>query len=307
MTNYNSSYSSSEYSSSFDETSSEQEEIRPIVNWVGGKKIIIDTILDNIPEKFNNYYEPFLGGGTVFLNIDFPKKAIINDFNKDLISLYSFLKKQPKELIKMINNIQNNYNKLNNIDKQKQFFLKKRKRINNLKNNYNLERAALYLFMNKACFNGFMQVNKYNNLTCSFGQHKKLNLLKGNNLYNFSKLLSENVSIKNGDYAKAISTAKKGDFVYSDSPYCPDDKTQCTINYNAGKGWSYDDYMRYFDTLDQLDKKGVYFMMSNSDSKMVRKWLKNRKYRVKRIPINRTVSASIAKRAVQKEVIVMNY
>jgi len=303
----NSYYSSSEYSSSLEESSSEEEEIRPIVNWVGGKKKIIDTILDNIPKKFNNYYEPFLGGGTVFLNIDFPKKAIINDFNKDLISLYNFLKEKPKELIKMINNIQNNYNKLDSNDKRKEFFLKKREKINTLKNNYNLERAALYLFMNKACFNGFMQVNKHNNLTCSFGQHKKLNLLKGNNLHNLSKLLSKNVSIKNGDYVKAISTAKKGDFVYSDSPYCPYDKTQCTIEYNKGHAWSYDDHMKYFNILDELDKKGVYFMMSNSDSKIVRNWLKNRKYRVKRIPINRTVSASIAKRAVQKEVLVMNY
>ena len=305
MSNYDYSRDSSTYSSDY---SSSEEEIKPIIKWVGGKMKIMDKVIDNIPEKFNDYYEPFLGGASVFLNMPFEKKAIINDFNKDLTSLYKFVKNEPKQLIKILKSIQNKYNKLPNLEEKKKYFLKKRDRFNELKGNYNLERAAIYVFINKSCFNGFMTENKHGLLTSGFGQHEKVNLVNEDNIYNFSDLLSKNVTIKNGDYAKAIATAKKGDFVYLDSPYIPDDKTQCTILYNQGKGWSYDDFMRYFNVLDELDKKGVYFMMSNSDSKMVRKWLKDRKHlKVKRIPIMRTVSGSGAARGIQKEVIVMNY
>ena len=298
-------YTSSDYSSS-DESSSE-EQIKPIIKWVGGKTRIMNKIIDNIPKKFNNYYEPFLGGASVFLNMPYEKKAVINDFNKDVISLYKFIKDKPKELIKMLKNIQKQYNKLPDIDTKKDYFLLKRKKFNKLKNNYNLERAALYVFINKTCFNGKMTVNKEENLTSCFGKHDKINIVDEDNIFNFSNLLSNNVLIKNEDYATIIKEAKKGDFVYLDSPYIPDDKTKWNAQYNIGGGWSYDDFMRYFDTLDELNKKGAYFMMSNSDSKMVRKWLKNKKYRIKHIPIMRTISGSAEGRGIKKEVIVMNY
>lgn len=312
MTRYNdysSDLSSSDYSSS-DESSSE-EQIKPIVKWVGGKMKIMDKVINNIPEKFNDYYEPFLGGASVFLNMPFEKKAIINDYNLDLTNLYKIIKERPEELIKELKIYQNKYNNLKSLELKKKYFIDNRKKFNNLKGKKDdkslLHRAALYVFINKTGFNGFMQFNKDNICTSSFGQHNKLNIYNKDNIYNFSDLLSKNVTIKNGDYAKAIATAKKRDFVYLDSPYIPDDKTQCTINYNAGSGWSYDDFMRYFDVLDELDKKGVYFMMSNSDSKLVRKWLKNKKYKVKKIPIMRSVARTSGTRGLKKEVIVMNY
>ena len=125
----------------------------------------MDKVIDNIPKKFNNYYEPFLGGASVFLNMPFEKKAIINDYNLDLINLYKIIKERPKELIKELKKYETKYNNLSSLELKKKYFIDNRKIFNNLKGKKDdkslLHRAALYVFINKTGFNGFMNLKRY--------------------------------------------------------------------------------------------------------------------------------------------------
>ena len=254
--------------------------IKPVIKWVGGKTKIMDKIIGNIPPHFNNYYEPFLGGASVFLNMPFKKKAIINDYNIDLVNLYQNIRDHPKSLLSRLKRIKNKYNKLADMDLKAAFFKDVVRKINKIKSP-NIRRSVLYIFLNKACFNGIMATNKQGDLRPSFGYHEKLKLYDTDNIKAFSRLLNKSVKIKNGDYMKFLKAAKRGDFVYLDPPYVPDDITKCNIKYGT-KGWTEEKFIELFNFFDELDKKGIHLMMSNSYSKLVRKHFKNKKYKMKK-------------------------
>jgi len=280
--------------------------IKPVIKWVGGKRKIMDKVVNNIPDKFNNYYEPFLGGASVFLNIPYKNSAIISDYNKDLIMLYKNIKNNPNDLMLKLNKLQNKYNGLNGIHNKKEYFVNILKKINRL-TEYTIERSALYIFINKTCFNGIMSTNKSGLLNPSFGAHEKINLYDKDNILNFSKLLKKSVKILNEDYKVIIMQAKKGDFVYLDPPYVPDDITNCNYKYVGKEAWKIKDFEELFQLYDELDKKGVYVMMSNSYSKMIKKHFNKSKYNILKVPIIRTISVDKNTRGKKYEVIITNY
>ena len=280
--------------------------IKPVIKWVGGKNKIMNRIIDNIPAQFNDYYEPFLGGASVFLSMPFKNKAIINDFNKDLTNLYMNIKIHPSDLISRLKRLQTRYNSLGSMDIKLGFFKDIVRKFNKIKE-YNINRSVLYIFLNKACFNGIMATVKNGELRPSFGYHKNLNLYNNENIIHFSKLLNKSVKIKNQDYVEVLKDVKKGDFVYLDPPYVPDDITNCNIKYVRSKGWSVEEFEKLFNLYDKLDKMGVYVMMSNSYSKLIRKHFGKKKYNIKKIPIIRTISVNKKTRGVKYEVIITNY
>lgn len=281
--------------------------IKPIVKWVGGKSKIMNKIIDKLPPKFNNYYEPFVGGGSVFLNIPYTKKAYINDFNKDLINIYKLIKTQHSALYKMLKQLETEYNSSKNIDTKKLLFMKNRNKFNNIKEKQGIARAALYIFLNKTCFNGIMIENLNGDTNPSFGFHEKVTIANIENMKEFSKKLNKSVFISNKDYKLFLTNVKKGDFVYLDPPYVPDDITKHNYKYNSSKSWSIDDFNEFFEVVDKLDKIGAYIMMSNSYSKLIRKHYKNKKYNMYKIPISRTVSVKKSTRGLKHEVLITNY
>ena len=234
----------------------EKHAIKPVIQWVGGKRRLIPIIMNNLPPKFNDYYEPFLGGASVFLEMPWKQNATINDFSIDLVSMYVCIKYAPDYLIENLNRLQNEYNSLPGLIEKRQYF-------DNIKilfnktikgNNTDIENhlinpfefsmftnvsnvptkiyhpyiVVLYIFINKACFNAIMKYNKNGELSSGFGQKEKLNLFNRQNIINFNTLLNSNVSITHGDYRDSTQTAKPGDFVYLDPPYIeyePDDET----------------------------------------------------------------------------------
>ena len=142
---------------------------KSILRWVGSKKRIINEIIENLPEEMNDYYEPFLGSGVVYLYMPNKSKSYINDNNKDLISLYKHVKKNHKEMIKLLEKLYKEYMS-NDDDGKKEYYLGKRDRFNKIKGKYDLERAVLYIFINKTCYNGLMQFNKQGINTSGFGK-----------------------------------------------------------------------------------------------------------------------------------------
>jgi len=281
--------------------------IKPIVKWIGGKNKIMNKIIDKLPPKFNNYYEPFVGGGSVFLSIPYTEKAYINDFNKDLINIYKLIKNDYDGLYKALKSLETKYNKSKNMETKKVLFMENRNKFNKIKEKEGISRAALYIFLNKTCFNGFMIENLNGDTNPSFGFHEKVTIANKENMDGFSKKLNKSVTISNKDYKLFLTNVKKGDFVYLDPPYVPDDITNHNYKYNSSKSWSLQDFNDFFDVVDSLDKKGAYIMMSNSYSKLIRKHYKNNKYNMYKIPISRTVSVKKSTRGVKYEVIITNY
>ena len=274
----------------------------PIIRWVGSKKRIIKHLINNIPDSFNNYYEPFLGSAIVFLNIPYEKQVFLNDINKDIINLYKSIQKYPDELIQLLEKYRKSYQ--NSTDK-KSHFLKYRKKFNILKDTYNITRAALFVYINKTSFNGWMQTNKYGMNTSSFGDIKNPKLYKKIQIENLSKKLQK-VQLKNTHYVKMLKNAKKQDFIYLDPPYVPEDFSNFNIKYNETE-WTEDDFKELVKTYKLLDKKGCYVMLSNSNSKFIRKHFPKSKYRVIKIPIHRGLSPNTTLRSTKYELLIMNY
>lgn len=273
-----------------------------VIHWVGGKKRLLPLILDNIPKKYNNYFEPFIGGAIVFTNMKIYNKSYIGDFNKDLVNLYRKIKNDYIVLVNYLLKYEKSYN---NSCNKKKHFLNYRKKFNNLLNTYNTERAALYIYINKTCFNSIMQFNKEGLNTSAFGNHNIISIYNKENFDYFKKKLKK-TTIYHGDYRNLLEKSKKGDFIYLDPPYVPDDIKKCTIKYNKD-GWVLEDFDNLVKTIENLDKKGCKIMLSNSNSKYIRKHFPKNKYRIIKTPIQRVLARGKENRGIQYELIIMNY
>jgi DNA adenine methylase len=278
---------------------------KSILRWVGSKKRIINEIIENLPEEMNDYYEPFLGSGVVYLYVPNKSKSYINDNNKDLISLYKHVKKNHKEMIKLLEKLYKEYMS-NDDDGKKEYYLEKRERFNKIKGKYDLERAVLYIFINKTCYNGIMQFNKYGNNSSGFGKLHNPNICDLKNIENLYNNLKNKTVIKNQDYLEFLKNVKKGDFIYLDPPYVPDDIKGCSIKYSS-EIWNIDDFNNLVKLCEDLDKKGCKFMLSNSNSDFIRKNFSKNDYNIKKIKIARGLCPTSSLRKTEDELLIMNY
>lgn len=305
-------------SSGYDSSSYDSEEepiIGTLLHYVGGKKRLLNHIFENLPEKFNNYFEPFIGGGIVAYNmidryVPLDKSAHLNDWNKDVININNVVKHDHRKLRHYLLKWQKEYADIETKEDKKAYFLNKRDELNSLINNYNVKRAALYMFINKTCFNGMTSFNGDGKCTAGHGTAVRPTLYNKENVENVHHTLNEKgVKLYNGDWKKLIPKMKAGDFVYLDPPYPADDTTKTTKGY-AYKGkdeWGDEDSVELFNIFKQLAGKGIYAMMSNSDCKLVRKHFPKNKWRQKRIPIHRVLAGGAENRGVKYEVMIMNY
>ena len=152
---------------------------KPFIKWVGGKSQLLEEIREKYPSKIERYCEPFVGGGAVLfdvLNTFQPKEVLINDINRELINTYSQIKNKCEEMIFQLLDLQNIY-KTHSLEENKEFFYEKRNRYNGLKVNgneaENLEKAVLFIFLNKTCFNGLYRVNTKGLFNVPFNNAKK--------------------------------------------------------------------------------------------------------------------------------------
>ena len=159
---------------------------KPFVKWVGGKSQLLDEIREKYPSKIEKYCEPFVGGGAVLFDVlsKFqPKKVLINDINQELINTYLQIKNNCNSLISQLSEIQNIY-RSHSVEQNKEFFYEKRHRYNELKVNgneqENLEKAVLFIFLNKTCFNGLYRVNSKGEFNVPFGHYKNPRIVYDN-------------------------------------------------------------------------------------------------------------------------------
>ncbi len=271
-----------------------KEETYPIVKWVGGKRQLMFELLKNMPEDFNRYFEPFIGGGALFFYLQ-PDNAYISDMNEELINLYQVVRDSVDELIA----------DLQKHDISKEYFMEIRNidRTEEYENWSDVQKASRFIYLNRTCFNGMYRVNSQGQFNVPFGHYKNPRIVDENNLINCSNLL-QRTEIKHADFSEILKKVKKGDFVYFDPPYVPLSETSSFTSYTKD-GFDLDMQLSLRDVCDELDSMGVKFLLSNSDTQFVNELYEN--YNIKKVFASRQINANADGRGKITEVLVRNY
>ena len=272
---------------------------KPFVKWAGGKRQIMDKLTKYVPDEFNTYYEPFIGGGALLFELS-PKKAVINDSNKELMNVYEVLCDEQK--FKKMCSVLNTYE----IKHNEEFYYEIRNKDRN-KNAYNrlsdYTRAARTIYLNKACFNGLYRVNSKNEFNVPFGKKSKVNTYEGGNLITVSNYLTMNdIKILSIDFEEAVKEAKRGDFVYFDPPY---DSETSTFNSYTEEGFGKEQQRRLAKVFKELDEKGIYVMLSNHNTTLINELYNG--FNIHVIEAKRNINSKGNKRGKVEEVIITNY
>lgn len=237
---------------------------KPIVKWAGGKRQLIDKLIEYMPKEFNNYFEPFIGGGALLFEL-MPNNAYINDVNKELLAIYKCLQND-EDFNNMINDLEQHEK---NHSEEYYYKIREIDRDENFQDLPIWKRASRAIYLNKSCFNGLYRVNSNGYFNVPSGKKKKVQTYDKENiikLHNYFK--NGNIKITEGDFVQAVQNAKSKDFVYFDPPYDPFDEKDSFTAYTKFN-FSKDDQKRLSEIFKQLSNKGVYVMLSNHNTKYI--------------------------------------
>ncbi len=272
--------------------------VAPFVKWAGGKRQLLNQIRERMPENYNNYYEPFVGGGAVVFDL-LPKNAVINDINKALINTYRQICNSPDEFLGIINQLD-----LEMWEDGKEYYYSLRERYNDklILEEYDVELSALFVFINKHCFNGLYRVNSKGLFNVPYNNSRKKSVDE-ESIYAVSSYL-KNITIMNGDFQTACDTANRGDFIFLDSPYAPLNPT--SFESYTKEGFDIESHRRLADLFDRLTDRGCYCMLTNHNTELIRELYGNKGYRIDVVSVKRMINSDASNR-IGKEVIICNY
>jgi DNA adenine methylase len=280
----------------------------PVLKWAGGKRQIINQLTENLPVHFNTYFEPFIGAGALFLEVQ-PSKAIINDINFEISNLYKVLKDKDKtEKLKLeLTNYQHLHNNLSNLDKKSDFYYSVRDldKDNKFFEQDDFKVLARTIYLNKSCFNGIFRLNSKGLFNVPFGKKDQVKLFDNENIININNYLMKNeIIVLNGDFEIALKEVKKGDFVYFDPPYDSIEKKISFTTYSKD-GFGIADQERLAKLFKKLNDRGAYLMLSNHNTKLIRELYKG--FNIKVIHARRSINSIGTARGKVEEVIITNY
>lgn len=272
--------------------------LSPFLKWAGGKRQLLDKIIYRMPKSFNNYYEPFIGGGALLFELQ-PAKAVINDINASLINAYITIAEKPFEFISAVIELDSQIP-----EDGKTYYYSLRERYNNklVKTEYDTELAALFVFLNKHCFNGLYRVNAKGLFNVPYNNSKRESINK-ESIIAISEYL-KNVKIMQGDFEKACNDAQRGDFVFLDSPYAPLNPT--SFESYTKEGFDIESHKRLANLFKKLTDKGCYCMLTNHNTEFINDLYGNKGYKIDVVRVKRMINSNASKR-VGEEVIIYNY
>ena len=292
-----------------------QSTAHPFVKWAGGKTQLLPEIRKHYPHRIKKYCEPFVGGGAVLFDVlqkCRPEKVLVNDVNEELINTYLQIKTDCNLLIEQLSELQQDY-KSQSLEKNKILFYEKRLRYNELKINRNdaenLEKAALFIFLNKTCFNGLYRVNKRGEFNVPFNNAKNPLICDEENLRECSELL-QNVQMKTGDYSDCKDFIDSETFVYLDPPYRPLTQTSAFTSYSENN-FSDKEQLELGKFITEISSKGAKVLASNSDPKNTNKednffddLYSN--FEIERITASRMINSNAKRRGAISELLISN-
>ena len=271
--------------------------VAPVVKWVGGKRQLLDEITPLLPNRISSYCEPFLGGGAVLFSIQ-PSKAIVNDLNEDLITVYRVIKDDLDALIQSLEKHENTsdyFYAIRDTDRDKDAYQAMP----------DVEKASRLIYLNKTCFNGLFRVNSAGEFNSPFGHYKNPNIVNEPVLRAVSKYFNaSNISFYSEDFADTLSRIRKGGFVYLDPPYDPVSDTASFTGYNKG-GFDRSEQIRLKECCDALTKRGVKFLLSNSATAFIKDLYQG--YDIRIVKAKRAINSDASKRGAIEEVLIRNY
>ena len=272
--------------------------VTPFVKWAGGKRQLLPQIKERMPEKYNNYFEPFVGGGAVAFGV-LPERALINDINKSLINAYRKICVAPEAFIKNIKTLDEEM-----WEDGRGYYYSLRQHYNDklMKSEYDVELAALFVFINKHCFNGLYRVNGKGLFNVPYNNSRRVSVDE-NNIMKVSKYL-QRVVILDGDFEDACRQAGEGDFVFLDSPYAPLNPT--SFEAYTKEGFDVESHKRLAKVYDELTAKGCYCMLTNHNTELINELYGNKGYKIDVVNVKRMINSDASNR-VGKEVIICNY
>jgi DNA adenine methylase len=277
-------------------------QLKPYLKWAGGKRQLLPEIKKYLPLNMNNYvyYEPFIGAGAVFFEIQ-PEKAFINDSNTQLIITYTAIKENVDDLIDLLhyhkkNNDRDYFYKIRNLDRDKEIFEKLT----------GIEKAARFIYLNKTCYNGLYRVNSQGLFNAPYGYYKNPVICEEDLLKSISVLLSrKKTRITNVDFEDAVQSADEHSFVYFDPPYHSQNNTNFT-GYQPG-GFGNDEQIRLNNVYRRLTKRKVKCLLSNSDTKFIRELYDHESFDLIPVMARRNINSDTNGRGKVNELLIKNW
>lgn len=275
--------------------------VAPVLKWVGGKRQLIEDISPLIPKQISTYVEPFVGGAAILFHLQ-PKKAIINDFNDELMNIYQVIKENPNGLIKILEkhkeaNSEEYYYETRALD-----------RTSDYENLSKEEKAGRILYLNKTCYNGLFRVNSSGQFNAPYGKYKNPAIVNDVTIKAVSNYFnSANIKFLNGDYKEALKGLRKGTFVYFDPPYMPVSSSSNFTGYTEN-GFGYEKQVELRDECLKLNKRGIKFLQSNSYTpEILELYSDSSVFTIKVVQAKRSINSKSDKRGEISEVLIYNY
>jgi DNA adenine methylase len=303
-------------------TTTSQNISKPFLKWVGGKTQILTEVLAQFPSQIHNYFEPFLGGGSVLLGllsyikankIKVAGKIYASDLNPNIIALFKNIQTNPQGLIDEINNLIAEYssctgtavnrkpkNKEEALTSQESYYYWIRSQFNLLPKE-TINSSAMMLFLNKTCFRGVYREGP-NGFNVPFGNYNNPSIIDEQHIREVSELIKD-VVFKQASFTDALQPAKNGDFVYLDPPYAPETE-KSFVSYTAD-GFKLEDHKALFELCNNLSNNNVKLVMSNADVKLLKESFPEPKYQTKIIVARRAINSKNPE-SKTNEVLIMN-
>jgi DNA adenine methylase len=243
---------------------------KPFLKWAGGKTQLISEIEKNLPNSaIDTYVEPFVGSGAVLFWVlgEFSRleKAVANDINEDLINTYKTIQSTPKELISILEILQEEYHSLDNLAEEKKEYYYQKRELFNKRQQTQITHSALFIFLNRTCFNGLYRVNRKNEFNVPMGSYKKPTICDKSNILAVSEALQK-VELLCGDFEQTVNYTSANTLFYFDPPYKPLNETS-SFNSYAKDEFNDDEQIRLKKFCEKLDLLGHNWILSNSDVK----------------------------------------
>ncbi|MCI8417616.1 MAG: DNA adenine methylase [Lachnospiraceae bacterium] len=272
--------------------------IAPFVKWAGGKRQLLPRIRERLPENFKDYYEPFVGGGAVIFELQ-PANALINDSNRALINAYRQIRNGTEAFLEAVCKLDGEM-----WEDGKTYYYSLREKYNDkmIRAEYDVELAALFVFLNKHCFNGLYRVNGKGLFNVPYNNSRGASV-DVEDIRNMAKYL-QGVEILEGDFETACKNAGKGDFVFLDSPYAPLNPT--SFESYTKEGFDIGSHRRLAGLFEKLTAKGCYCMLTNHNTELINELYGNKGYKIDVVRVKRLINADASNR-VGEEVIICNY
>lgn len=259
---------------------------RPFVKWAGSKRLLLAEIVPYVPKDFGTYYEPFLGGGSVFLALD-PGKAVLSDACKPLIDTWTAVGRNPDGVSKSATSTELS---------ERAYYEVRAARPTGY-----LQQAGRFIYLNKGAFNGLYRENLRGEFNVPWGRPKSPFIVDRENLRAVSaRLRAPAIEIRCRDFEESIDASDQGDLVFVDPPYVTGHNDNGFIEYNA-KIFGWHDQQRLAAALKRAQNRSVHIVATNADHPEIRKlysFLAMRSFER-----SSTLAANVAKRGRVRELL----